>query len=71
MKNLTIEIASPPDRENLVAEIWLEDQMIAEINQENNNLELEIFIKEKGKLKLNYDDFLETLEKAKKKLVGE
>ena len=71
MKNLTIEIASPPDRENLVAEIWLEEQMIAEINQENNNLELEIFIKEKGKLKLNYDDFLETLEKAKKKLVGE
>ena len=70
MKNLTIEIASPPDRENLVAEIWLGGQMIAEINQENSSLELEIFTDEKRKLKLNYDDFVETLKKAKEKLEG-
>ena len=71
MKDFEILITSPPDRENLVAEIWLEDQMIAEINHENENLELELFTNEKGKLKLNYDSFLETLKKAKEKLVGE
>lgn len=71
MNDFEILITSPPDRENLVAEIWLEDQMIAEINQENENLELELFTDEKGKLKLNYDGFLETLKKAKEKLVEE
>ncbi len=69
MKDFEILITSPPDRENLVAEIWLEDQMIAEINQENKNLELELFTDEKGRLKLNFDDFLETLKMAKEKLV--
>ena len=44
MKTLTIEIVSPPDKENLVAEIWQDDQMIAEINQEKKQLELEIYI---------------------------
>ena len=70
MKNLTIEITSPPDRENLVAEIWLGNQMIAEINQENENLGLEIFADENGKLELCYNDFYEALKKAKEKLVG-
>ena len=68
MKKFTIEIASPPDRENLVAEIWLDDQMIAELNQENGDLELEIFTYEKGKLKLNYNNFVEALKTAKEKL---
>ncbi|WP_277633340.1 hypothetical protein [Avrilella dinanensis] len=71
MKKLTIEIASAPDRENLVAEIWQEDEMIAEINQESENLELEIFADKNGKLKLKYDDFVDALKKAKEKLVDE
>lgn len=70
MKNLTIEITSPPDRENLVAEIWFGNQMIAEINQENENLGLEIFADENGKLELGYDAFYEALKKAKERLVG-
>jgi hypothetical protein len=70
MKKLTTEIASPPDRENLVAEIWQGDQMIAEINQESDHLELEIFTN-KEDLKLNYDDFIEILKKAKEMLIGE
>ncbi len=70
MKNLIIEITSPPDRENLVAEIWLGNQMIAEINQENENLRLEIFADKNGMLELDYNEFYEALEKAKEKLVG-
>lgn len=70
MKKLTIEIASPPDRENLVAEIWQGDEMIAEVNQESENLELEIFAGENGKLKLKYDDFVDALKMAREMLVG-
>lgn len=70
MKTLTIEIVSPPDKENLVAEIWQDDQMIAEINQEEETLELEIFINKTGKIKLDFNDFIDTLKKAKKILSG-
>ena len=71
MKKLTIDIASSPDRENLVAEIWQGDEMIAEINQENENLELEIFAGENGKLKLKYNDFVNALKRASEKLTTE
>lgn len=30
---LTIEVTSVPDRDNLVAEIWQEDEMVAEIER--------------------------------------
>ncbi|GEM_PF-879219 len=71
MKTLTIEIVSPPDKENLVAEIWQDDQMIAEINQEKETLELEFFVNKTGKIKLEFNDFIDTLKKAKKILSGE
>jgi len=66
----SIEIASVSDREKLVAEIWLDDNMIAEINHENENLELQIYSEEKM-LSVNYDDFILILEKAKKLLMKE
>lgn len=65
MKTLTIEIVSPPDKENLVAEIWQDDQMIAEINQEKETLELEIYINKTGKIKLEFNNFIDTLKKQK------
>lgn len=42
-----ILITSPPDREKLVAEIWFEKNLIAEVNQENEILEIEIYPTEK------------------------
>ncbi len=68
MKNFEVLITSPPDREKLVAEIWQGKQMIAEINQENEKLELEIYAGENRRLILNYDQFLEALKVAKEKL---
>lgn len=70
MKKFRVEITSVPDREELVAEIWQGDTMIAELNQENKErLELEIYSNEK-KLSLNYNDFTEVLKIAKEKLLG-
>mgnify|MGYP006879916913 CR=1 FL=1 len=39
MSKLKIEISSVPDRENLVAEIWHNEILVAEINQETKNLD--------------------------------
>lgn len=70
MKKLTIEITSPPDREDLVAEIWRKDQMIAEVNQESENLELEVYCSENA-IQLDFESFLTALLEAKEKLKAE
>ncbi|MBD3842883.1 MAG: hypothetical protein IE909_13565 [Campylobacterales bacterium] len=67
MKKLRVEIASPPDREELVAEIWNGNQMIAEINQESGDLELEVYTTENSVL-FDYESFLIALIEAKEKL---
>jgi hypothetical protein len=38
-----ILIASPPDREELVAEIFFDDVRWAEVNQEHSSLEVEFY----------------------------
>jgi hypothetical protein len=66
MKEFEILITSPPDRENLVAEIWHNEILVAEINQETDNLEIEFYLNEKIAFEL--DDFLITLKIAKRKI---
>jgi len=63
-------IASAPDREKLVAEIWDDNKMIAEINQETSELRIEIYSSE-GAVQVNYETFLNALIRAKAKLKGE
>ena len=65
----SIIIASPADRDKLVAEIWNGDQMIAEINQENNELEIEFYFDEsKIPLNLNLEALSNALTEGKQKL---
>ena len=49
-KAMTIEIvvASLPDRDRLVAELWWEDQRLAEINQEHG-LSVELYPRQDGR----------------------
>ncbi len=68
MIDFSIEIASSPDREQLVAEIWYKNQMIAEINQEKEDLELEFYLK--NNIAFNYEAFCKVLDDAKKKLLN-
>ena len=66
-----ISISSPPDREKLVAEIFLGDMQWAEINQERENLEVEFYPRTDGSpWRINYDDALKALEQAKQKLIS-
>lgn len=64
-------ISSPPDREKLVAEIFFNDVQWAEVNQENNDLEVEFYTRPDGQpWKIDYSDVIRALHEAKLKLVG-
>jgi hypothetical protein len=69
MSQFKIEIASVPDRENLVAEIWYSEVLIAEINQEKENLEIQLYPVDRISVKL--EEYLDALHTAKKDLLGE
>jgi len=69
MSKFKIEIASVPDRENLVAEVWYDDILVAEINQETEKLEIEFYLNRKITFELN--ELLETLKIAKRKIMDE
>lgn len=68
MKEFKVLITSPSDREKIVAEIWFGNNLIAEINQEGDELEIDIYPNQRLTFKL--DDLLSNIEKAKKKLMG-
>ncbi|MBN9352311.1 MAG: hypothetical protein J0H55_16650 [Chitinophagaceae bacterium] len=68
MSKFKIEIASVPDRNNLVAEIWFGDTLIAEISQEEKKLEIEIY-NEKGQ-KFLLEDYLSAINEAASKLLS-
>lgn len=61
-----IVVASPPDRERLVVEVWLGQDMIAEISQEGPEMEVEIYSSES--MKFSLAKFIAALEDAKSRL---
>ena len=67
MSKFNIELSSVPDRENLVAEIWYEKKMVAEINKETEKFVIEFCLDEKKSFML--DEFLEVLENAKRRIL--
>ena len=51
-------ISSPPDRKKLVLEIFVGDEQLAEINQEQDALEIEIYSRrDKKPWKVNLSEF--------------
>ena len=68
MNCFEVIIASSPDRKKLVAEIWWDSIHIAEVNQENEKLEIELYAGQN--FKFSYEEFLRVLEDAKSKLHG-
>jgi hypothetical protein len=71
MNDFQIQIASPFDREHLVAEIWYKDDYFAEINQENGYFEIQLYYDDRTHIDLPLDEFIEILNKAKKRLIGQ
>jgi hypothetical protein len=67
--NYSIEIASVIDREDLVAEIWIDETMFAEINQlPNGKFGIEIYHKDQESWSLDLMDLQDILHQAKLKL---
>jgi hypothetical protein len=66
-----IVLTSPPDRESVVAEIWLGEEMWAEVANEKGPLTIEFFPRtNEGTWLLEYEDVMEAIQMAKDKLMG-
>lgn len=71
--SFVVEIASVPDRDHLVAEIWWDDCMVGEIRRtDDGGSRLEIYAQASGMpWSFDFCDWLEILQEAKKKLDSE
>lgn len=69
---ITIQIASVPDRDNLVAELWYEDEQWGEISQETENLRLEMYPRSSGEnnnvWSFDLNEIMESLKEAQKRI---
>jgi len=69
---MEIIIASLPDREKLVAELWYENKQWGELSQEQDIIKLELYSNPGDKYWIfEFDEVLEALKQAKRKLIGE
>jgi hypothetical protein len=67
--NYQILIASPPDGEKVVAEVWCGEEMLAEVANEAGPLTIEIYPKPSGKpWLLDYEEVVKAIQMAKNKL---
>lgn len=71
MKNFRIIISSPYDREKLVSEIWYNNDFLAEMNQEQNFLEIVFYYGGPNQMKFSFDELQEVLQEAKTHLIGD
>jgi hypothetical protein len=70
--SLHIGLSSPPDREYLVADIFLDDQIqVAEVNIESGAIKVEIYVHPEGiPWELDLDELITSLNEAKSRLQG-
>jgi hypothetical protein len=68
--NFTIKIASVPDRDDVVAEIWLGDAMVAELHRGSvGSVEIEIYATEShGPWRFELSSWLAILAEAQRRL---
>ena len=68
---MRVEIASPPDREKLVAPIMLDGEQWAEVNQEKERLQVEIYPRRDGEpWVLDLEEVVEAFKEAQRRLLG-
>ena len=64
-------LVRPPDRENVVWELWVNDKQLAEVCYEGGEMSVEIFwlVGQQEGLRVSLDGFLEALAAAKEDFV--
>ena len=66
-----IDIASPPDREKLVAQIIFGDTQWAELSHEDGTLQMEFYSRPDGEpWRIDYQEVIAALDQAKRRLIG-
>ena len=66
---ITIDIASPPDREKLVAEIFVDHEQLCELNIEAGELAVELYPRRDGNpWQMPLQELMQALTRAKEKL---
>jgi hypothetical protein len=72
MSALRIQIASSPDREKVVAELWWGDEMWGEISQEGPEPQLELYPRRDGRpWSFPLAEALDLIQRARRTLLGE
>lgn len=67
-----MDIASPPDREKLVAEIFYDSEQWAEIHQETGLLTLQLYPRRDGQpWEFSFDEAVGMLQRASRRLTGD
>jgi hypothetical protein len=67
--NFTVEIASVPDRDEVVAEVWWGDTMVAEMRRVKGQLLIDIYPAESGAMwSFDLQSWLRALAEAQRRL---
>lgn len=64
MKKLTLQLSSISDRDDLVVEIWNEENQFAEIYVENDDLKIDIYFLSEDCLSFNLGELQELFSEA-------
>jgi hypothetical protein len=70
MNKLEIQILSVPHKEKLIAEIQNGDYIIAEISNDKERFEIELFSYDDHRMEISLDEFINTINEARKELLG-
>ena len=71
-KKMSMDIASPPDREKLVAELFYGLEQWAEIHQETGHLTLQLYPKPDGHpWEFSFEEAVSMLQHASRRLTGD
>jgi hypothetical protein len=66
--SLRIQVASVPDRDDLVAEIWSGSEQVAELRKENGAPQIQLYSRQSGWWDFPYADFVAALQTAREEL---
>jgi hypothetical protein len=71
MAKIALDLATPPDREKAVIQLMFGGEQIAEVNQESDALQVEIYARRDGHpWILDFDELTVALENARIRLAG-
>jgi hypothetical protein len=71
VNNFRISISSPPDRESLVAEVFVGNEQLAEVNREHGTWSVELYPRASGEpWRLPFEETLQVFQEAKSRLGG-